>query len=331
MYLEASYDLDGELLEATGRSATRVSYWSLVPALRERRPKVLELNEAFQVNAWPIMALVSIWLAFTQRRTRPRIVFYAIENLDPIESLRSRLRSTQRVAILILSLALRFVVPTPDRVCFGSQAAEENYRRRAPNLVARAETRLIEALPAPTSSVQTAPEMAAIFVGSFEDRKSVLQTSEAFTLLARKHPDWCFTVAGKGPLQREVQSILNGGTVELRIDPPRAVVRDLIRRSSVLVLASRPTPRWKEQIGLPILEALAEGLTVVTTPDTGLASWLSANGHYLTQSSPSGSQIAKEVEKAIISPLPRAVVVSTLPAVDARIAADTWMNGWDDA
>jgi glycosyltransferase involved in cell wall biosynthesis len=81
-------------------------------------------------------------------------------------------------------------------------------------------------------------------------------------------------VIGAGRLLPEVRAWADGrDDVDLEIDPPRARVHEAMRESSVLVLLSQPHGHWREQVGLPIVEGLAHGCEVVTTSETGLASW----------------------------------------------------------
>jgi glycosyltransferase involved in cell wall biosynthesis len=76
----------------------------------------------------------------------------------------------------------------------------------------------------------------------------------------------------------EGESDLPAG-VSIRRRPPREVVHELLRSSAVVAMPSIRLPRWREQIGLPLVEGLAHGCRVVTTTETGLADDL--RGHPL--------------------------------------------------
>jgi glycosyltransferase involved in cell wall biosynthesis len=58
---------------------------------------------------------------------------------------------------------------------------------------------------------------------------------------------------------------------EIRVGVPRSEVHELLRSGAVVVMPSVRLRRWREQIGLPLVEGLAHGCRVVTTTETGLA------------------------------------------------------------
>ena len=93
----------------------------------------------------------------------------------------------------------------------------------------------------------------------------------------------------------------------------------------VLALPSQPRPRWREQVGLPIVEGLANGCLVVTTTETGLSAWLSAHGHQVVPPDAGAVALASAVLAAIDDLRAPADILATLPAVDGRRAADLWL------
>ncbi|HEX8510411.1 MAG TPA: glycosyltransferase, partial [Propionibacteriaceae bacterium] len=100
-----------------------------------------------------------------------------------------------------------------------------------------------------------------------------------------------------------------------------------LRQSQVLVLPSQSNPGWREQIGLPIMEALAHGCSVVTTSDTGLAQWLTEHGHSVISSSGSASHLADAMVTRLRAPLDESEVLASLPGRDGRLVADDWLFG----
>ena len=93
------------------------------------------------------------------------------------------------------------------------------------------------------------------------------------------------------------------------------------------VLLSQPTPTWREQVGLPVVEGLAHGCTVVTTTETGLAGWLAAHGHEVLPPGAPDGEVAAAVDRALGRRRPAGDVLADLPAADGRLAADRWMFG----
>ncbi|OAH49330.1 hypothetical protein AYL44_10695 [Microbacterium oleivorans] len=182
------------------------------------------------------------------------------------------------------------------------------------------------ALPAPVGFATDNPTIDAIFVGAFEDRKSPVETAEAFAALSQENPGFRFLMVGKGAAQERITELTSARSqIELKIDPPRQGVIEAIRSARVLVLASRDTDRWREQVGLPITEALSEGLTIVTTRSTGLSSWLENTGHVVVDDPVTVEALTAGIRRAISRPLDRASVRSSLPESDARKEADQWL------
>jgi glycosyltransferase involved in cell wall biosynthesis len=98
-----------------------------------------------------------------------------------------------------------------------------------------------------------------------------------------------------------------------------------LRRASVVVLPSRRQVAWREQVGLPIVEGLAHGCTVVTTDETGIADWLRRNGHGVIPAASVGELLASVITEAAARPLDARAVCASLPRQDSRLEADSWM------
>jgi glycosyltransferase involved in cell wall biosynthesis len=92
-----------------------------------------------------------------------------------------------------------------------------------------------------------------------------------------------------------------------------------------VVLPSRREGRWREQIGLSIVEGLAHGCHVIATPDTGLAGWLSRHGHDVLPEDFTVADLVGAMRQAADTRLSPAMVQESLPAVDGRISAEDWM------
>ncbi len=107
------------------------------------------------------------------------------------------------------------------------------------------------------------------------DKKGVASAIEAFSIFAKRFPKAEFTIAGKGPLQPELQILAQRLGVASRVHfcgfLGQPDLRDLYGRSHLFIHPSEMTPD-KNQEGVPnsILEAMATGLPVIATRHGGI-------------------------------------------------------------
>ena len=94
----------------------------------------------------------------------------------------------------------------------------------------------------------------------------------------------------------------------------------------MVIAPSVPAGRWREQLGLPIIEGLSVGATVVTTTETGLASWLEQQGHTVIPMPRIAELLARATAHALEHPLSVGDVIGTLPATDTRLEVDRWIH-----
>ena len=165
-----------------------------------------------------------------------------------------------------------------------------------------------------------------IFVGAFTERKGVPLLLQAWPEVRRLHPHAELLIVGKGRLEAEVIAAGEAPLgIRVNIDPERRVIHDLLETSAILVLPSQPSPTWREQVGLPIVEGLSHGLTIVTTEETGLAEWLEENGHHVVHDPRSVTELARALSIALETRRPAQAVLAALPIRDGRLAADDWL------
>jgi glycosyltransferase involved in cell wall biosynthesis len=130
-----------------------------------------------------------------------------------------------------------------------------------------------------------------LFVGRLVERKGVGLLARAFAGLARDHADARLVVAGDGPGRDALRAILRRDGLVDRADllgvVARADLPALYRSASVLAL-----PAFEDALPNAVLEAMASGLPIVTTP-TGARELVSDNGILVEIGS------AEDIERAL--------------------------------
>jgi glycosyltransferase involved in cell wall biosynthesis len=217
-----------------------------------------------------------------------------------------------------------------DRIAFASPAAEECYRA-ARVLPPSVSTRhFLELLPRCTCS-GVKQKGTVVFLGALEDRKGVPDLLAAWDLLPAHRNSWVLRIMGAGPYDEQVR---RAAATDPSIDYIGPAGRDLVhatlRAAEALVLPSRPTGRWCEQIGLPIVEGLAHGCRIVAPPDTGLAPWLREHGQIVLSEAFTTRELADALHETLVSTSTgHESVADCLPAIDSRILAEDWMRAVD--
>ena len=103
-------------------------------------------------------------------------------------------------------------------------------------------------------------------VARLEPSKGVEDLVLALGLLVRRGVDATLTLAGEGPLRPRLERVADRIGVRDRLafeSVPWPRVGELLHAHDVFVLASAPTPIWREQLGFAVLEAMACGLPVL--------------------------------------------------------------------
>jgi glycosyltransferase involved in cell wall biosynthesis len=321
------YDFDPRLAE--GLDLVQGGTLSMAVTVTRSRLTGLEVNEPLlRPGLWKTSVAVTAARLSARLHRRPvRVVTYAIENRDPYSchapgSLRGRLRRRLDQAMS------RYTARRVDRIAYGTAAAAELYAARLGRELADADAALLPALPAACDcpAVEDRDPDRVVFVGAFQPRKGLPQLVEAWPEVVARHPAARLTLIGKGQLLDVAEGLARRVEgVDLVVDPPRAELHRLLRRSAVLVLLSQRTPTWREQVGLPVVEGLAHGCSVVTTEETGLADWLADYGHDVLPAAASSTEVADVVVWALSRRRSAASVLADLPDVDGRLAADRWL------
>jgi glycosyltransferase involved in cell wall biosynthesis len=327
LYFEAHSDLRGMELPSRAR---QVNTWTALRLLRRDGRPTIELWEPFWMRYLPKWLLLATWwrLLGILRRRQNVIVCYAIENNDPERLLGPRLsRLPGVVRDAILSVLGRLVSLLVTRLVFGSESSAALYSRLMP---ARAGQERREILELPTARAVVAEDKAPLttmFVGALEPRKGIDDLLDAWAQVEERVPGAVLAIVGTGELSQGVRSWAEAAPrSRCAIGPlPRAEVIQWLRHASVLAAPSKRVGRWREQIGLPISEALSCGCTIVTTTETGLASYLVDHGHKVIEPGQPRA-LADALEAALSNPLPVGEVLSALPPIAGRSEADRWLH-----
>ncbi|MGK5169811.1 glycosyltransferase [Geodermatophilus sp. CPCC 205761] len=291
---------------------------------------VLELPEPLWARFLPrTVCLAMSWTLSGLLRGRwRRARTYAIENNDPVSALiGSRVPPDPVAKALRMGIGL-LVRLMYEKIAFGSDAAAAAYRS-LPG-VARIEHRVFTELPARPGRPASRPPLqrSAVFVGELAPRKGLSILLDAWRYVEARFPDAQLHVIGSGPLYRAATDWAGTRPTArtLHGQLPQRDVIELLPGFTVLVAPSIRWGRWREQIGLPITEALQSGLTVVTTTETGLAPWLREHGHHVLTTPLTAEALAEALSSALDDPLPRQRVLDSLPAVSTRVESDRWLH-----
>ena len=273
-------DSDAALL--AGHPAVRPFTWSrLLGAVTDPDLELMEVAEPLWLGEW-VRAIRYIALAKVLRAVLPgrgpvTVATYAIENLDARDRLsfpsldaRPRLGA---VASRLVAAGVGVSLLWLDAVVFGTTGASENYRRAFGRFLRRAEHTVLPpqlgacTVCGPVVASGTPRRPTVLFLGAPSERKGFPVLMAAWERVGGADLGWRMVVAD--PDGASHPHLPPG--VSVRTNPTRQAVHELLRDSAVVAMPSVRLRRWREQIGLPLVEGLAHGCRVVTTTETGLA------------------------------------------------------------
>ncbi|KQU29520.1 hypothetical protein ASH04_17260 [Rhodococcus sp. Leaf233] len=326
LYREQMYDFEEQLTEHV--SIERASRLQTVRRILTANEQFIEINEPFMVRAWPSLLLYTTTARVSRSvlRRRFQLTTYAIENNSPVLPIQDLLPIPPSWVKFVVRAICSYIVRPVDRIAFGTPGAASNYRLLVPQLLAKIDVAEALELPTPCTCHGPAKSSNLLFVGEFSDRKGIRQAMRLWDQVW-DCPDITFTMIGQGPLLDLVLDWSRAHSrVQVIVDPPREEIHSHLRRASALVLLSQSTPRWREQIGLPIMEGLAHGCEIITTDQTGYAEWLGANGHTVVSQDVDYRRLAEVILSKIRYPRPPAQIIASLPLTSPRHDFDRWMN-----
>lgn len=325
-YVDRRYDFDDRL--AAGLDLIRAGTWNTFVTLLRSSVDTCEVNEPLVRSRLlrTLLAVFAVRISGVLARRRTLIVTYAIENRDPYAG-ESPVSARARVRLWLDRQMSHILSRQVDRIAFGTPGAQSVYLTLLGSSLRRSKQILVPALPAPCPCLTGGTSRhGMVFLGAFEERKGVPQLLAMWDVVSSDRPDLKLTIVGKGRLETDVkQFALERPSVDLLIDPPRAEIHSLLASARGLILLSQPQPRWREQVGLPIVEGLSHGCVIVTTTETGLAPWLSEHGHQVRDAGTAPAAFAQCVISANDNEPSARHVLDDLPVDDGRLTADEWL------
>lgn len=325
LYFSAKYDLAGtDILPG-------IEHTTLAGAIRRlwsSEARILEVPEPCWLRFWPkqIMLAACFKGAGLLRGRRRLVCTYAMENNDFPTLVGGRRRAPRALVVVVGWLLGSMARLTVDRICYASEDARRAYQ--VIPFIARIPSVVTLELPAPTTTAPTGDPAHVVFLGVLEERKGLRALMAAWDEVERRLPSARLTIVGPGPLAAEIEAWAGLGQRRVLLGAlPHRETDAILRQASVVVAPSIPEGRWREQIGLPIKEALALGRTVVTTRQTALADWLSEHGHHVIDVGPGlDDRLARAIISALLDPVPLGDTWAALPARDGRMTGDAWLH-----
>lgn len=328
LYLDENYDLAGTPL-ADG--IHRVSLMGALRRFARTGATTLEVPEPLWMRFWPkhVALVVGFKVAGVLRGRAHRVVTYAMENNDFATLVGGRRGAPAWVVRAVGTLIGVTARLTLDRIAFASEASRAVYLGLP--FVDGIEHAVGTELPRPVAEAPAAAPLTCVFVGAMERRKGVRELIVAWPSVEAAVPGSRLVLVGPGSLVDEVSAWAAGSPSSRSVIDglPHDEALAILQSATALVAPSVPDGRWREQIGLPIKEALAAGVTVVTTEQTGLAGWLRDHGHEVLDHADASfsHRLSRTLIRVLRAPLDRDQVRADLPDTDGRLVADAWLHG----
>lgn len=230
----------------------RSFYRTLTFGIREFRPHIIHAEEEPD-------SLAALQIALCRRLFAPRakLLLHTWQNLD---------RRLSRAVKLVLGASLAGA----DAIFCANQEAVELLHQRG----YCKPTPVIPAVGVDTEQfrprlTQARGTFRIGYIGRLVPEKGIDTLLQAAALLAeqKETPDCQVVVVGGGPveasLRQQVQAAGLHAGVEFIPPVPTGQIAGLLGGLDALVLPSRTTPVWKEQLGRVLLEAMAVGVPVI--------------------------------------------------------------------
>jgi glycosyltransferase involved in cell wall biosynthesis len=330
LYRKESYDFDKEVLSLY--NIKKCSIFMTIGMIILNDVRIIELHEPLFLREVPInilyMLIISIKRKLFKRSRRTKMVTYAIENVDILRKVRSHLPKHLSFVNPIIRYTLMKYAIGFDKIAFGTESAKKEYLSVFPKILSNVETKDFSPFEplCPTCVVTPQNKIAKsiVFLGLFDDRKGIEDLMRAWPAIREYCDGAQLTLIGKGPLLDKVLMWAGSGVekIDVIVDPARSIIHEILARSEFLVLPSVSDDRWREQIGLPLIEALSHKCRVVTTRATGISNELRNMGHLIIESL---DRDYRAVSEFINTEFVDSELHWALPVISGRQQAEMWL------
>ena len=303
LYFSSRSELDTELLE-TKTNVTKFNIQKLFIGILNRSLLIIEIPEPLFLKFWfqgcGYAILTKVIRKIFRRDTV--IVTFAIENLDPTAICSVPNFNKNYFLNMVFSKILKNILVATSScvsiVGFGTKSSEKNYCNNGFFKNKRTEKFLSQEIckECDCEFSNISKEKTIIFLGERSYRKSTDELYSAFLALSELNAKWLFQMVGP-----EIDSYANPDSKNFKIlgNLPRREIHRILSESILLILPSRRLPRWREQIGLPIIEAFQHKVHVIATKETGLYEELKCNPNITWIESSDEKSIKISIEKFI--------------------------------
>jgi len=169
-------------------------------------------------------------------------------------------------------------------------------------------------------------EYTYLFVGVLEKRKGIDLLIQAWEILDQVDFKGRLIIVGSGALEKKVSEWC------LKAPERRSYLgfktgdklNSIYQSADFLLAPSQRDGRWREQVGLPIIEGLSFGLTVITTSETGIADGLRAHGHIVLEDGNRPESLAKGISTSFEVLIPKEIVKWQISGLSNRTKAFDW-------
>jgi glycosyltransferase involved in cell wall biosynthesis len=303
---------------------------------------VLELTEPL----WMRELIRTILIGFTWKgrsfiRRKSNYCFtYAIENNDLNTLVYGTVYSHNFLIRYIRKYIRFFISRIYTHAAFGTYAAYKNYADNEflvqiphiyPSRYSILESSTTGSLNSefgdlPTLRKGNQAKLTYLFVGVLEKRKGIDLLIQAWEILDGVGFKGRLLIVGSGALESKVsQWCLEAPERRAYLGFKTGESLDSIYETSDVLLApSQREGRWREQVGLPILEGLSFGLTVITTSETGIADGLRENGHIVLDDGNNPISLAKGISVAPNTLMSKDYVKAQVKGISNREKAFDW-------
>ena len=115
-----------------------------------------------------------------------------------------------------------------------------------------------------TSGSKVKGEVTILFIGRLEESKGADNLVKAFIKLSKSILNLKLNLVGQGTLEEKITTYKNISLKTVHYDK----IHLEYQKADIFCLPSQNTPTWQEQYGMVLVEAMASGLSILTT-DTG--------------------------------------------------------------